>query len=528
MVRSTMRRGLVRALCTLSAFLPAAPAVLEASPPLDPARQYHVRAPGSMMVRGPRCCGTTRFTGELESAYAIRSTGETTLTRLSFLLDDASVSVDSGFLGLFSRRIHLRCAGVSTTGPALGHFDGVDKVDFPAGAIRLAGASAEERLPDGSCAAPSLALDAVNDAPAAFRHNPAANRFFLLGTFAARIEGDTYLFDVTASGGFDNRPPVTGVGIETPQVTQGNCPAFWRWNGQLWERVAQANDPAGLVGTLRSNGSDPDPPGGRGDVLADRWFRTRGAGGVRERAGDGYRAGPVTFEWGPEHRVEVLTLDHAAASAAASCTFRVIDTLAPIVTPPVPITLGCTQPGGASGGTSGPLYAFLRGGHADDLGDATPVPLAPQSGGVTVTDATLFPADGWPRTVRFGFRDRWGNAGYANSSVTVDDTVPPSLSVTLTPALLPANLKYYWITATLTGTDDCGLPLTYKLVKIKSNAPAYDAGDILNVSYGTDDRGFYLFSRPAAPGVARIYNVMYQAIDASGNVKTVTAQVVVG
>jgi len=527
MVRSTTRRGPVRALCTLAVFLAAATAVVEASPPLDPAREYQVRAEGAMTVSGPRCCGATRFTGRLEAAYAIRSSGQATLAGLRFALDDASAVVHDGFLGLFSQRIHLRCANVATSGPTLGAFDGVDKVQFAAGTLALAGASAEERDAAGACAAPTLALEATNDVPAILRHDPARDRFSVTGSFRAVIEGETYAFNVDAAGRFDNRPPVAGLGIETPAVTQGNCPAFWRWAGQQWEAVAQANDPSGLVGMLRSNASDPDRPGGRGDVLADRWFRTRGAGD-RDRAGDGYRVGPVTFEWGPVHRLELLALDHSGASAAASCTFRVIDTLPPVVTPPPPITLGCTQPGGASPGTSAQLRAFLAGGHAADAGDAAPTRLTPLTAGAPVTDATFFPADGWPRTVSFRFKDRWGNTGAANSSVTVDDTVPPSLSVTLTPALLPANLKYHWITATLTGSDDCGSPLTYKLVKIKSNARAYDASDILNASYGADDRGFYLFSRLAAPGVARIYKVMYQAIDASGNVKTVTAQVVVG
>ncbi len=527
MVRSTTRRGPVRALCTLAVLLAAATAVVEASPPLDPAREYQVRAEGAMTVSGPRCCGATRFTGRLEASYAIRSSGQATLAGLRFALDDASAVVHDGFLGLFSQRIHLRCASVASTGAALGVFDGVDTIRFAAGAVALAGASAEERDAAGACADPTLALEATNDVPAVLRHDPAHDRFALVGSFRAVIEGETYVFNVDAAGPFDNRPPVAGLAIETPAMPQGGCPAFWRWAGQQWELVAQANDHSGLVGMLRSNASDPDRPGGRGDVLADRWFRTRGAGD-RDRAGDGYRVGPVTFEWGPVHRLELLALDHAGASAAAACSFRVIDTLPPVVTPPPPITLGCTQPGGVSPATSAQLRAFLAGGYAADAGDASPVRITPLTAGAPVTDTTFFPADGWPRAVSFRFKDRWGNTGAADSRVTVQDVVPPTLSVTLTPPALPANNKYYWIAATLTGSDDCGAPLTYKLVKIKSNAPAYDAGDILNASYGTDDRGFYLFSRLAAPGVARIYTVMYQAIDASGNVKTMTAQVVVG
>jgi hypothetical protein len=149
-------------------------------------------------------------------------------------------------------------------------------------------------------------------------------------------------------------------------------------------------------------------------------------------------------------------------------------------------------------------------------------------GGAPVTDSTFFWADGWPRTVRFRFQDRWGNVGLASSYVIVQDVVRPSLSVTLTPPTLPAIHKYHAIQASLTGTDDCGLPVTFRLVKITSNARAYDAGDILGAALGTDDRGFFLYSRLAAPGVRRVYKVYYQAIDASGNVGSAVAKVVVG
>jgi hypothetical protein len=500
----------------------------EASPPLDPARQYRVRADGVMTVSGPECCGSTRFTGRLEASYTVRSSREAAIGTLRFILDDADVVVHVGFLDLFARRIRLRCANVAIATPAPGRFDGVDKIDFGAGAFALAGASAEARDADGTCADPTLALEATNDVPLAVRHDPARNLFGLAGSFRTTIDGDTYVFAIDVGGTFDNRPPLASLAIDTPAVPQGSCPAYARPLPQGGvEMVAQANDPAGLVGTLRSRSTDPDPPGGRGDVLADRWFRSRGAGD-REHVGDGFRFGPVTFEWGPTHRLELLSLDHRGAGAVAACSFRVIDSVAPVVTPPAPITLACSQPGGAASATSPPLRAFLSGGTARDAGDGAPSRLTPLTGGVPVTDTMLFPADGWPRTVRFRFQDRWGNVGSADSRVTVQDTVAPTATVALTPATLPPLLKYHWINAVVSATDDCGAPVTLRLVRIKSNAPAFDAGDVLDATYGTDDRAFYLFSRLAAPGVPRVYTVVYEAVDASGNVRSAVAQVVVG
>ena len=70
--------------------------------------------------------------------------------------------------------------------------------------------------------------------------------------------------------------------------------------------------------------------------------------------------------------------------------------------------------------------------------------------------------------------------------------------------------------------------MTWRLLSIVSNAPGYDAGDILGASYGSDDRGFYLYSRLAAPGVRRVYTITYEARDAAGNASLVRTTVTVG
>ena len=77
-------------------------------------------------------------------------------------------------------------------------------------------------------------------------------------------------------------------------------------------------------------------------------------------------------------------------------------------------------------------------------------------------------------------------------------------------------------------TDACGGTVSLRLISIKSNAPSYDASDILDATYRTDDRGFYLFSRPAGPGLARIYTITYQATDLAGNSRVATTTVTVG
>jgi hypothetical protein len=108
----------------------------------------------------------------------------------------------------------------------------------------------------------------------------------------------------------------------------------------------------------------------------------------------------------------------------------------------------------------------------------------------------------------------------------VTDTVPPAVSLTLSPAALPRDLRFHWVTATLAATDNCGGTVPLKLFSITSNAPAFDATDIREATFGTDDRSFLLYARPAPTG-SRIYKVGYEGRDAAGNVRTVSAKVVV-
>src|SRR6185295_4825621 len=110
----------------------------------------------------------------------------------------------------------------------------------------VAGVSAEERYSDGSCADPTLEMRGANNAEANVLHDPTANAFGLDTTFATSIGGDSYGLHLQLSGQFANRPPVAVLGIETPANPQGGCPAVWRWNGQTWELVAEANNFAGF------------------------------------------------------------------------------------------------------------------------------------------------------------------------------------------------------------------------------------------------------------------------------------------
>jgi hypothetical protein len=108
--------------------------------------------------------------------------------------------------------------------------------------------------------------------------------------------------------------------------------------------------------------------------------------------------------------------------------------------------------------------------------------------------------------------------------VTVRDTTPPTLLVSLSPdTLWPPNHKMVDITAILTVTDACDAKPAVKLVSITSNEPVNSTGDgntspdIAGASYGTDDRAFQLRAERKGNGNGRVYTVRYGAQDASGN-----------
>jgi hypothetical protein len=117
-------------------------------------------------------------------------------------------------------------------------------------------------------------------------------------------------------------------------------------------------------------------------------------------------------------------------------------------------------------------------------------------------------------------------------SITVQDTTPPSLIVSLTPDVLwPPAHQLVPIAAQITVTDACDAAPDVTLVSIVSSEPdnglgdGDTSGDIQEASIGTDDRAFLLRAERSGSGTGRVYTVTYRAVDHSGNSATATAQV---
>jgi PKD domain/BNR repeat-like domain len=129
--------------------------------------------------------------------------------------------------------------------------------------------------------------------------------------------------------------------------------------------------------------------------------------------------------------------------------------------------------------------------------------------------------------------DAGGLTSKAMTHVTVRDTAPPTLSVSLSPNYLrPPNHKLVQITATVVAGDVCDGKPTVQLVSITSSDPV-DSDDIQAVGggpvpFGTDVRSFLLRAELADNGADRVYTVTYKAKDASGNTTMASAQVEVG
>jgi hypothetical protein len=129
-----------------------------------------------------------------------------------------------------------------------------------------------------------------------------------------------------------------------------------------------------------------------------------------------------------------------------------------------------------------------------------------------------------------------GKGGSASDSVTVtiQDTTPPDLQLTLDPSWLwPANHHMRAVRARLRVTDACHAQPAITLVSVTSNEPDSGLGhgdrphDIQRARIGQDDRKFYLRAEHAHRGNGRIYTVVYSARDAAGNTVTRTGQVIV-
>ncbi len=230
-------------------------------------------------------------------------------------------------------------------------------------------------------------------------------------------------------------------------------------------------------------------------------------------------AGPASLAADARLRINAL----GNVFFALSDPIAVQDTLAPTVSCPTDVVVECTGDNGIER-IDPQLTAFFNGASATDACDAALPPPTDDA-------PDLLPLGDNP--VGFSTTDASGNTGSCSASVSVVDTTPPTISISLTPdQLFPApNHKLRKIRATVDVGDTCDPNPSVVLASITSNEPDNGTGDgdtendIQDAEIGTEDYRFSLRAERSGRGNGRIYTVTYAVTDGSGNTATASATV---
>jgi uncharacterized repeat protein (TIGR01451 family) len=114
------------------------------------------------------------------------------------------------------------------------------------------------------------------------------------------------------------------------------------------------------------------------------------------------------------------------------------------------------------------------------------------------------------------------------------DVTPPVLEVSVSPDMLwPVNHKLIPIEANVIATDECDPDPEVRLVSITSSESDNGLGDgnssedIQGAEFGTDDSAFLLRAERSGRRNGRVYTIVYEAEDDSGNVATAEVMVTV-
>jgi hypothetical protein len=275
------------------------------------------------------------------------------------------------------------------------------------------------------------------------------------------------------------------------------------------DQTAECTSSSGASVTLDGTGSsDPD-----GDPLDYSW---NGAFGTE--------SGPtptVTLPLGV-NGVTLTVDDGNGATDSDDVEVNVVDTTAPTVDAGPDVTLEASSPDGAPYDVSAHVTASDACGA---IGIAiSPVPPEYPLGSTVVTVTAT---------------DASGNVASDTVTVTVEDTTPPELSISVTPTMLwPPNHRMVLIEVTVSVFDIADPNPTVALALIESDEddgidtfdPAFDV-TLIEGRKGADiqviDGQIYLRAERAGKSDGRVYTITFEATDASGNTAVAMATVAV-
>jgi hypothetical protein len=215
---------------------------------------------------------------------------------------------------------------------------------------------------------------------------------------------------------------------------------------------------------------------------------------------------------------ETVTLDVSDSLLSSECEAMVsiVDTTDPDITAPADVTAECAAPGGTPVDLGDPVVS--------DICDSNPVVGndAPALFPLGVTNVT------WTST------DASNNMDQDVQVVTIEDTIPPEISLSVSPEVLwPPNHELKTIEAEIVVMDVCDPDPMVRLVSIVSDEPDDDIADgattddIQGADFGTDDREFMLRAERQGIGDGRVYTITYEVEDISGNTAQAQATVTV-
>lgn len=206
--------------------------------------------------------------------------------------------------------------------------------------------------------------------------------------------------------------------------------------------------------------------------------------------------------------------DLAACPAQADTVpVTVVDTIAPTITCPAATAVECKQAGGTPDDDPD-IAAFLAGATATDVCDSS-LPIA--------DNAPAFFNNGMT-TVSFATADDSGNSASCTSILTVQDTIPHTISaVSASPNVLsPANHKMVPVTVAASVSDACDATPVCTIISVSSNEPisGLGGGDRAPDWEITGDLTVNLRAERSRTGNGRVYTITIQCTDASGSSST--------
>ncbi|MDX6498946.1 MAG: hypothetical protein QOG23_2206 [Blastocatellia bacterium] len=217
--------------------------------------------------------------------------------------------------------------------------------------------------------------------------------------------------------------------------------------------------------------------------------------------------------------------DGAGNTTTKDVTFTVRDTTAPTITCPPNMTANA-EPGTCS------AHVVTGTATATDNCDASPTITGTRSDGKPLTD----PYPGGTTTITWTATDSAGNHSSCDQTITVVDVEPPVIVLNgQTPSMWPPNHRYrtFGVANFVTGvTDNCDTigvsSVVITMVTSDEIENGNGDGNTLNdIVIAPDCRSVQLRAEREGNSNGRVYRIFFMVTDASGNVGTASATVVV-